>query len=83
LRDLAETRQLAVDNQNRISIPEDMMNLLGRPRSFKAKLVGQEIHLSIPTEELYDLEKVRTCSVCGKLIEDGSRVCSNCGTVVT
>ena len=83
LRDLAETRQLAVDNQNRISVPEDMMNLLGRPRSFKAKLVGQEIHLSIPTEELYELDKIRTCSVCGTLVENGSQVCSNCGTVCT
>ncbi|MHA1365755.1 MAG: ATP-binding cassette domain-containing protein [Candidatus Heimdallarchaeota archaeon] len=83
LRDLAETRQLAVDNQNRISVPEDMMNLLGRPRSFKAKLVGQEIHLSIPTEELYEIEKVRTCSVCGNLVEKGTQVCSHCGSVVT
>jgi len=83
LRDLAETRQLAVDNQNRISVPEDMMNLLGHPRSFKAKLVGQEILLSIPTEELYEIDKVKTCSVCGSLCEEGTRVCTHCGTVVT
>lgn len=83
LRDLAETRRLAVDNQNRISIPDDMMTILGSPRSLKAKMVGQQIHLSIPTDELYDVEKVVTCSVCGALVEDGSRVCKNCGTVIT
>ena len=83
LRDLSETRRLAVDNQNRISIPDDLMKLLGNPRSFKAQMVGQEIHLSVPTEELYEVEKVLTCKVCGSLVESGSRVCKKCGTVVT
>ena len=83
LRDLSETRRLAVDNQNRISIPDDMMKLLGSPRSFKAQMVGQEITLSVPTEELYEVEKVLTCKVCGSLVEPGSRVCKKCGTVVT
>ncbi|NHJ48105.1 MAG: ATP-binding cassette domain-containing protein [Asgard group archaeon] len=83
LRDLAETRRLAVDNQNRISLPEDMMNLLGKPQSFKAQIVGQQIHLSIPEDEVYEVEKVLTCSVCGALAEEGSRVCKNCGSVIT
>ena len=83
LRDLAETRRLAVDNQNRISIPEDIMKILGSPRSFKAKLVGQQIHLSIPTEELYEVEKVLTCQVCGTLADPDSRVCKKCGSVIT
>ena len=83
LRDLAETRRLAVDNQNRISIPEDMMAILGKPKNLKAQLVGQQIHLSLPTEELYEREKIHTCKVCGALVEDGSRVCKECGTVVT
>ncbi|HUU77193.1 MAG TPA: ABC transporter ATP-binding protein [candidate division Zixibacteria bacterium] len=83
LRDLSETRRLAVDNQNRISVPEDMMSLLGSPRSFKAQLVGQEIHLSLPTEEFYEVEKILTCQVCGTLVEAGSRVCKKCGTVIT
>ncbi|NHJ86389.1 MAG: ATP-binding cassette domain-containing protein [Asgard group archaeon] len=83
LRNLAETRNLAVDNQNRISIPEDIMAVLGNPRSFKAKLVGQSIHLSIPEDELYEVEKVLTCSVCGALVEKGSQVCKNCGMVIT
>ena len=79
-RNIAETRQLAVDNQNRTSVPEDMMNLLGHPRSLKAKLVRSNFHLSVPTEELYEIEKVRTCSVCGNLVEKGTQVCSHCGT---
>ncbi|MFW9924334.1 MAG: ATP-binding cassette domain-containing protein [Candidatus Thorarchaeota archaeon] len=83
LRDLAETRRLAVDNQNRISIPDDMIKALGSPRSFKAQIVGQQIYLSIPTEELYEVEKILTCKVCGTLVENGSRVCKKCGTVVT
>jgi len=83
LRDLAETRRLAVDNQHRISIPEDMMAILGKPKNLKAQLVGQQIHLSLPTEELYEREKILTCKVCGALVEDGSRVCKECGTVVT
>ncbi|MHA1221272.1 MAG: ATP-binding cassette domain-containing protein [Candidatus Heimdallarchaeota archaeon] len=83
LRDLAETRRLAVDNQRRISIPDDMMTLLGNPRSFKAKIVGQQIHLSIPEDELYEVEKVLTCSICGALVDKGSRVCKNCGMVIT
>ena len=60
-----------------------MLNILGHPRSLKAKIVGQEIHLSIPTEELYEIDKVRTCSVCGALVDEGVRVCKQCGTVVT
>jgi ABC-type lipoprotein export system ATPase subunit len=83
LRDLAETRRLAVDNQNRISIPEDMIALLGNPQSFRAQIVGQQIHLSIPEDEVYEVEKVLTCSVCGALAEEGSRVCKNCGSVIT
>jgi len=83
LRDLAETRRLAVDNQRRISIPDDMMTLLGNPRSFKAKIVSQQIHLSIPEDELYEVEKVLTCSICGALVDKGSRVCKNCGMVIT
>ena len=83
LRDLAETRRLAVDNQNRISLPEDIMKLLGSPRSFKARLQGQQILLSIPEDELYEVEKVLTCSVCGELVDKGSQVCKNCGMVIT
>ena len=83
LRDLAETRRLAVDNQNRISLPEDIMKLLGNPRSFRARLQGQQILLSIPEDELYEVEKVLTCSVCGELVDKGSQVCKNCGMVIT
>lgn len=83
LRDLAETRRLAVDNQNRVSIPEDMMKILGNPKNLKAQLVGQQIHLSQPTEESYEREKVNTCKVCGALVEAGSRVCKECGVIVT
>ncbi len=83
LRSLAETRNLAVDNQHRVAIPEDMMKALGSPRSFKAKIVGQQIHLSIPNDELYEVKKVLTCSVCGALVEKGSQVCKNCGMVIT
>ncbi|MEA2070005.1 MAG: ATP-binding cassette domain-containing protein, partial [Asgard group archaeon] len=81
LRALAETRQLAVDNQNRISIPDDMMNLLGNPRSFRAKIKGQKIELSLPKEELYEIEEVKTCSVCGKLVEEDVKVCKHCGAI--
>ncbi|MBN1328432.1 MAG: ATP-binding cassette domain-containing protein [Candidatus Heimdallarchaeota archaeon] len=83
LRNLAETRRLAVDNQQRLSIPEDIMSILGNPRSFTAKIVGRQIHLSIPEDELYEVEKVLTCSICGALVEKGSRVCKNCGMVIT
>ncbi len=83
LRDLAGTRRLAVDNQNRISIPEDMMKILDNPKNLKAQLVGQQIHLSLPTTELYEPTKVHTCKVCGTLVESGSRVCKECGVVVT
>lgn len=83
LRNLAETRRLAVDNQNRISIPEDMLHLLGNPRSLKAKIVGQQIHLSLPVDEIYEIEKVLTCSICGALVDEDSRVCKNCGSVIT
>lgn len=83
LRNLSETRRLAVDNQNRISLPEDIMKLLGNPRSFRARLQGQQILLSIPEDELYEVEKVLTCSVCGELVDKGSQVCKNCGMVIT
>ncbi|MHA1211982.1 MAG: zinc ribbon domain-containing protein [Candidatus Heimdallarchaeota archaeon] len=59
------------------------MTLLGNPRSFKAKIVSQQIHLSIPEDELYEVEKVLTCSICGALVDKGSRVCKNCGMVIT
>ncbi len=83
LRNLEKTRRLAVDNQNRIAIPEDMLKILGNPRSLKAKIVGQQIHLSLPVDEIYEIEKILTCSICGTLVEDGSRVCKNCGSVIT
>jgi ABC-type lipoprotein export system ATPase subunit len=83
LRNLAETRRLAVDNQKRISLPEDIMNVLGNPRSLKARLQGQQIILSIPEDELYEVEKILTCSVCGTLVDKGSQVCKNCGMVIT
>jgi ABC-type lipoprotein export system ATPase subunit len=83
LRSLAETRQLAVDNQRRIAIPEDIMHLLGNPRSFKAKLQNEKIILSIPEDEFYDLDEIITCPVCGALVEKGSQVCKNCGSVIT
>lgn len=83
LRNLAETRQLAVDLQNRISIPDDMMQLLGSPKSLKAQIVGQQIHLSLPDEEFYEVEKIRTCSVCGASADEGETVCKNCGIPIT
>jgi ABC-type lipoprotein export system ATPase subunit len=83
LRNLAKTRRLAVDSQNRISLPEDMMRMLGNPKSFRAKIIGQQIQLSIPEDETYEVESVLTCSICGTLVEKGSRVCKQCGSVIT
>ncbi|MCF2143854.1 MAG: ATP-binding cassette domain-containing protein [Candidatus Heimdallarchaeota archaeon] len=82
LRHLELTRQLAVDPQHRVSLPEDMLQELGNPKSLKAKLIGKEIILSLPREEYYEAVQVKTCSVCGAKIETAQRVCKNCGTVV-
>jgi len=82
LRNLEQTRQLAIDLQNRISLPEDMLEVLGKPKSLKAKLMGKEIVLSVPSEEFYELEQVKTCSVCGAKTDKGERVCKNCGSVI-
>ncbi|MHA1629709.1 MAG: ATP-binding cassette domain-containing protein [Candidatus Heimdallarchaeota archaeon] len=82
LRNLEQTRQLAIDPQHRISLPGDMLEELGNPKSLKARLVGKEIVLSIPSEEFYELEQVKTCSVCGAKTNKGERVCKNCGSVI-
>lgn len=83
LRELGATRRLAVDNQNRISIPDQFMRVLGNPRSFKATLEkDKKIILSLPDEELYEVSEVLTCPVCGALVEQ-SRVCKKCGTIIT
>ena len=77
------SRILNLDSLHRLSIPSYLLNQLGSPQSFKAKIEKGEIILSP-----YSKEGVETaisavvCTVCGKVTKERRMTCPNCGSML-
>ncbi|TXT57784.1 MAG: hypothetical protein BAJATHORv1_10491 [Candidatus Thorarchaeota archaeon] len=82
---LDTTRIIRLDNNYRLPMPTDLLELAGNPDEFKISWeddrfiliprTGDEVEVSVA-------KKARTCRVCGQEIPAGKFICANCGSTV-
>ncbi len=84
LRQLDRTRVLELDNQDRLPMPENILQELGNPRRFQVEVSNSRIILSPYTEGEAAAVQVQlvTCRICGKLVSSSRVTCPNCGTAL-
>jgi ABC-type lipoprotein export system ATPase subunit len=83
LKYLDESRILNLDNLSRLPIPPSLLNQLGNPKSFKARIKNGEIIISPYHKEGVEVAiSVVVCIVCGKVIKERRMTCPNCGSML-
>ncbi len=84
---LDHSRTLILDAQNRIFLPDELLESLDSPSGFFVDKEGDKLVLDPVTPD--KLEKVEaenishTCQLCGHENRSGSRFCDNCGSFIT
>lgn len=86
LRQLERSRLLQVDRQNRIKLPDDIYQSVGKPPHFQISFLDtNEIVLKpVFTQQGRhgNTQKVITCSVCGRFAGTEKRFCPYCGAPI-
>jgi len=83
LDDLGGTRIVQLDNNYRLPMPTDLLELAGNPSEFQISYENDRFIL-VPQigEVAARIKKTRTCRVCGHEIAQGKFICANCGSTV-
>ncbi|MFX1475089.1 MAG: ATP-binding cassette domain-containing protein, partial [Promethearchaeota archaeon] len=84
LRQLHKTRVLELDTQDRLPLPDNILEQLGNPRRFQVEVSDSKIILTPYTEGEAAAVQVQlvTCRICGKLVSSSRVTCPNCGTAL-
>ncbi len=85
LETLDRTRIVKLDNNSRLPMPTDLLELAGNPTEFRISYEDGRFILVPQRGEIVDEVRrttVRICRVCGHEIAPGSYICSNCGSTV-
>ncbi|MFW9848871.1 MAG: ABC transporter ATP-binding protein [Candidatus Thorarchaeota archaeon] len=83
LDDLGGTRVVRLDNNYRLPMPTDLLEMAGNPTEFQISFENDRFILVPQTGEVAErVQKVRTCRVCGHEIAQGKFICANCGSTV-
>ncbi|MHA2357265.1 MAG: ATP-binding cassette domain-containing protein [Candidatus Heimdallarchaeaceae archaeon] len=85
LRQLEDSRLLAIDRQDRLAIPKTILQNLKNPKHFSISTQRGKIVLNpIFDTTLVNNEKtlVITCMICGNLVESEDKFCPNCGAAI-
>ena len=85
LTDLDSSRLLVLDNQNRITLPENAIHGLKGSLLYTWEIVADGILLKpISSKEEASLErKIKFCTSCGFEIQEGDYSCKRCGAKLT
>lgn len=81
------TRVVKLDNNYRLPMPTDLLEMAGNPTEFKITYEDEKDKFILEPQKAgvvdeMRVKKKRTCRVCGHEIEPGSFICSNCGSTV-
>ncbi|TFG15046.1 ATP-binding cassette domain-containing protein [Candidatus Thorarchaeota archaeon] len=82
---LGATRVVRLDNNYRLPMPTDLLELAGNPSQFRISFEDDRFILVPHKEDMSDtmrVKKVITCRVCGEEIPQGKFICPNCGSTV-
>ncbi len=85
LETLGTTRIVRLDNNYRLPMPTDLLEMAGNPSEFKISYDDGKFILVPQKGDVVDsmrAKKVRTCRVCGSEIPQGKFICPNCGSTV-
>ncbi len=83
LDDLGGTRIVRLDNNYRLPMPTDLLEIAGNPTEFHISFEDDRFILVPQIGEVAErIKKVRTCRVCGHEIAHGKFICANCGSTV-
>lgn len=83
LDDLGGTRIVQLDNNYRLPMPTDLLELAGNPSEFQISYQDDRFILVPQVGEVAArIKKTRTCRVCGNEIAQGKFICANCGSTV-
>jgi ABC-type lipoprotein export system ATPase subunit len=77
------SRILNLDSLRRLPIPQYLLNKIGGPHSFKAKVEKGEIILTPYSEEGVEAAiSAVVCTVCGQMTRERRMTCHNCGSML-
>ncbi len=82
---LGETRIIRLDNNYRLPMPTDLLEMAGNPTQFRISFEDGRFILEPHKDDMAEtmrVQKVRTCRVCGHEIPKGKFICPNCGSTV-
>jgi ABC-type lipoprotein export system ATPase subunit len=83
MKDLDKSRILSLDDLQRIPIPSYILDQIGSPSSFQARIERGEIVLTPFVEDSSEVEVSATvCKVCGETVKDRKGTCPNCGSII-
>jgi ABC-type lipoprotein export system ATPase subunit len=83
LDDLGGTRIVKLDNNYRLPMPTDLLEMAGNPTEFQISFENDQFILVPQVGEVAErVKKTRTCRVCGQEIAQGKFICANCGSTV-
>ena len=87
LRDLAASRKVRLDNQNRIPIPQKILDSLKSPNEFRIRVEAESIILdpvtsTTPTKDKSIDSTSRVCAVCKNWNDGRKTFCTHCGSLL-
>jgi len=83
VRDLNKSRILNLDSRGRLFIPPHLLNQLGKPNRFQARVERGEIILApYVKEEVEAMIPFVTCRICGKVVKERRMACPKCGSTL-
>jgi len=82
---LDNTRIVRLDNNLRLPMPFDLLQMAGNPSEFRISYEDERFILTPQKGRAIDgarIQRARTCRVCGAEIPAGKFICPNCGSTV-